>query len=93
MTFESKLKKPFRRKLLVVRGDSMKGMAIEEVVILLVILAILVLVGITGYARMTTKATCLKAGYAEYEIDYHFNRYCVQRDYRGVMKAIPLEDI
>jgi hypothetical protein len=39
------------------------------------------------------KSQCLERGYAEHNMDWKLRAYCVQRDYRGVMKAIPLEKL
>ena len=39
------------------------------------------------------KSQCLAMGYAESDVDWKLTAYCVQRDYRGVMKAIPLEEL
>ena len=44
-------------------------------------------------AERADKSACLEMGYAESDVDWKLTAYCVQRDYRGVMKAIPLDEL
>jgi hypothetical protein len=47
--------------------------------------------GLAGVSAITQSA-CLERGYAESNVDWKFNRYCIQRDYTGFMKSIPLDE-
>ncbi len=48
---------------------------------------------VLGWNKGRTQSACLERGYAEFRVDWTLTAYCVQRDYRGVMKAIPLEEL
>ena len=68
-------------------------MTLTEWVLALIIAVILAVLGVYGVQSARTKSACLEMGYAESDVDWTLTAYCVQRDYRGVMKAIPLEEL
>ena len=68
-------------------------MTITEWVIVLIIALILAVLGVYGVQSARTESACLARGYAEFNVDWKLTPYCVQRDYLGVMKAIPLETL
>jgi competence protein ComGC len=69
-------------------SDTLFGIGIGFVIL---VVGFLLFVAVPRMAWV--KSQCLAKGYAEHEVDWKLRAYCVQRDYRGVMKAIPLEEL
>jgi hypothetical protein len=62
--------------------------------LLAIAMVLIVIIGGTYSVKSArTHAFCLQEGYAEYDVTWNFDAYCVQRDYRGTMHPIPISEL